>query len=71
MGPFGTIGNKENLPNLINSQMLPQSAQRNKNLEKLFTVKYDFEKSERFTFLTFKELKLCVLCGSVAMNFSG
>ncbi len=34
-------------------------AQKNKNLEKLFT------------FLTFKELRLCVLCGSVAMNFSG
>jgi len=42
--------------------MLPQMAQKNKNLKKLFAVKHNFGKSERLTFLTFKKIEaLCTL----------
>jgi len=48
-----------------------QRALGNENLEKLFNVKYSFEKPEMFIFITFKKIKLCVLRASGAMNFSG
>ena len=49
----------------------PQRALGNKNLKKLLTAKYSFEKRKMFIFITFKKIKLCVLRSSVAMNFSG
>jgi len=49
----------------------PQRALRNKNLEKLLTVKDSFEKREIVIFIIFKKIKLCVLRASVAMTFSG